>query len=106
MTHNETGRDRGDGATRKMLLQAIHADFPGNSSEAQRVRVLAAIRRASYVTTSEARLHLEIMNPAQRISELRDQGEKIETTWTYEPSEAGRALHRQARYVLQVGVAR
>lgn len=103
--NNKTGRDRGDGATRKTLLQEIHTIFPGNDTSAQRLRLLAAINRAGYVTTTEARLHLEIMNPAQRVSELRDNGARIETTWALEPSEAGRALHRQARYVMQVGGA-
>ena len=35
MTEKVTGRDRGDGATRKSLLQQIHADFPGNSASTQ-----------------------------------------------------------------------
>ncbi len=101
MTTKETGRDRGDGATRKTLLQQIHADFPGNGSDVQRARLQAAMRVAGWVTTTEARLYLEIMNPAQRICELRDQGEQIDTAWTAEPSEAGRAPHRMARYILR-----
>lgn len=80
--YKKTGRDRGDGC------------------DAQRVRLLAAMREAGHVTTTEARLFLEIMNPAQRICELRDQGAEIDTAWTLEPSEAGRDPHRQARYVL------
>lgn len=58
------------------------------------------MREAGWITTTEARLYLEIMNPAQRICELRDQGEQIDTEWTAEPSEAGRAPHRMARYVM------
>ena len=42
MTTKETGRDRGDGATRKSLLQQIHANFPGNSGEAQQAGYIAA----------------------------------------------------------------
>lgn len=98
--HKKTGRDRGDGATRKSLLQQIHADCPGNSAEAQRARLLAAMREAGHVTTTEARLFLEVMNPSQRVTELRNQGAEIDTAWTLEPSEAGRDPHRQARYVL------
>lgn len=98
--YKKTGRDRGDGATRKSLLQQIHADFPGNSTEAQRARLLAAMREAGHVTTTEARLFLEVMNPSQRVTELRNQGAEIDTAWTLEPSEAGRDPHRQARYVL------
>ena len=98
--YKKTGRDRGDGATRKSLLQQIHADFPGNGSAAQRARLLAAMREAGHVTTTEARLFLEVMNPSQRVTELRNQGAEIDTAWTLEPSEAGRDPHRQARYVL------
>ena len=100
MDYKKTGRDRGDGATRKDLLQQIHANFPGNTADAQRARLLAAMREAGHVTTTEARLHLEIMNPSQRVTELRNQGAEIDTAWTLEPSEAGRDPHRQARYVL------
>ena len=46
MTTKETGRDRGDGATRKSLLQQIHTDFPGNSTEAQQAGYIAAERAA------------------------------------------------------------
>ena len=101
--HNATGRERGDGATRKSLLQQIHTDLPGNSGSTQRMRLIAAMRKAGHITTTEARLFLEVMNPSQRVTELRNQGVKVETTWTFEPSEAGRAPHRQARYVLIPG---
>lgn len=77
--YKKTGRDRGDGATRKSLLQQIHADFPGNSTDAQRARLLAAMREAGHVTTTEARLFLEVMNPSQRVTELRNQGAEIDT---------------------------
>ena len=100
MTEKGTGRDRGDGATRKSLLQQIHANSPGNDTAAQRARLLAAMREAGHVTTTEARLFLEVMNPSQRITELRNQGAEIDTSWALEPSEAGRDPHRQARYVL------
>ena len=102
MTIKKTGRDRGDGATRKSLLQQIHADFPGNSTDAQRARLLAAMREAGHITTTEARLFLEIMNPSQRVTDLRNKGVAVVTTRTVEPSEAGLAPHRQARYVLTV----
>ena len=32
----KTGRDRWDGATRKSVLQEMHADYPGNSASTQR----------------------------------------------------------------------
>ena len=102
MRTKETGRDRGDGATRKSLLQQIHANFPGNSGEAQQARMQAAMQQAGSITTTEARLFLEIMNPSQRVTDLRNKGVAVVTTRTVEPSEAGLAPHRQARYVLTV----
>lgn len=102
---NKAGRDRGDGAARKGLLQRIRTDFPGNSAAVQRARMLAGMREAGHVTTTEARLFLEVMNPSQRVTELRDQGVMIDTAWTREPSEAGCEPHRQARYVLLAEVA-
>ena len=98
----ETGRDRGDGATRKGLLRQIHANFPGNSGEAQQARMQAAMQQTGSITTTEARLFLEIMNPSQRVTDLRNKGVAVVTTRTVEPSEAGLAPHRQARYVLTV----
>lgn len=106
MTEKKTGRDRGDGATREELLRQIHADFPGNGVEAQQQRLVAAMRLAGSVPTTEARLFLEIMNPRQRVTDLRGQGVMIETAWALEPSEAGNRLHRQARYVLVTRKAR
>ena len=53
--YKKTGRDRGDGATRKSLLQQIHADFPGNSTDAQRGRLLAAMREAGRDPHRQAR---------------------------------------------------
>lgn len=97
----ETGRDRGDGATRKSLLQQIHADYPGNAGATQCARILAAMQLLGSVTTTEARLYLEIMNPSQRVTDLRRQGHEVVTTWAVEPSEAGQAPHRQARYIMK-----
>ena len=98
-----TGRNRGDGATRIERLRQIHADYPGNAASAQRLRLSVAMREVGSVTTTEARLHLEIMNPSQRVTELRNQGHEVVTAWAYEPSEAGRQPHRQARYIAKPG---
>ena len=86
-------------STRVATLRAIALAMPGNSAADQRLRLLTAIRETGSVTTTEARLHLEIMNPSQRVTELRQQGLKIDTTWTHAPSEAGCGPHRQALYV-------
>ncbi len=68
-----------------------------NSNEAQRTRILEWLRSES-LTTLQARKHLDIMSPAARVFELREQGFNIITHWTTEDS--GKAKHRVARYVL------
>lgn len=70
-----------------------------NSTEAQRARLLAALRRGP-VTTIEARRDLDILMPAARVFELRHrEGYDIALYWVQEETQAGR-LHRVARYAL------
>ncbi|NMF98326.2 helix-turn-helix domain-containing protein [Aromatoleum toluolicum] len=97
--NKKTARDRGDGASRKALLQQISDDYPGNGTESQRQRILAALLSGP-LSTLEARRFLDVMHPAQRVLELRDSGADIATHWTREPTEAG-TLHRVARYILR-----
>ena len=66
---------------------------------AQRARLLVALQIDS-VTTYEAREHLNIMQPAARIIELRDQGHKILTLRERLPDSEGRLHPNSARYVL------
>lgn len=73
----------------------------GNSAQAQRARLQAALRIGS-ITTLEARRDLDILMPASRVKELRNLGEPIMTLWDYQPTDCGR-LHRIARYVLTGG---
>ena len=73
-----------------------------NSAEAQRDRLLNALRCGA-VTTIQARRDLDIMMPAARVHELRHrEGHNIATVWCTEPTDNG-ALHRVARYVLVSG---
>ncbi len=72
-----------------------------NSTEAQRQRLLASLRR-SPVTTIEARRDLDIMAPAPRIFELRQRGFQIVTIWAHQVTDCGRK-HLVARYVLSKG---
>lgn len=69
-----------------------------NTAEAQRKRLLEALRNGS-ISTLEARRNLDILSPAPRVLELRRAGHPILTNWTHEPSDCGK-LHRVARYVL------
>lgn len=75
--------------------------FQDNSREAQRARLLKALntRGPSGVTTLEAREELNILHPAGRVQELRDEGRQIATIWTTATNSEGFA-HRIARYVL------
>ncbi|MES2935300.1 MAG: helix-turn-helix domain-containing protein [Pseudomonadota bacterium] len=69
-----------------------------NSAAEQRARVLARLRQGP-MTTLAARSELDVLHPAARVMELRDEGYCIETLRTREASECGR-LHTVASYVL------
>lgn len=73
-------------------------NFHPNSAEAQRQRILDALRHGP-LTTLRARQALDVMHPAARVMELRIAGHQVITTWALEPTDCGR-LHRVARYVL------
>jgi hypothetical protein len=70
------------------------------STESQRTRLLAHLQSAP-ITTLQARSELDIMNPAQRVKELRDGGHNIVTCWT--TGWTSKAAHRIASYVLLAG---
>lgn len=63
----------------------------------QRQRILQWLLAAT-LTTLQARKELDVMHPAMRIKELRDQGHNILTHW--ETVDTGKAKHRVASYVL------
>lgn len=69
-----------------------------NSATSQRARLVEALQEHGSITTIEARRDLDIMMPATRIFELREQGFKIDTVWTDDTTEQGKQ-HRVARYV-------
>ncbi|GAB7563031.1 hypothetical protein LG202_10700 [Methylobacillus methanolivorans] len=69
-----------------------------NTAKAQRQRLLDFLVVWNSITTIEARRELDIMMPAARIHELRQQGCKIDTVWTSDITEQGKQ-HRVARYV-------
>lgn len=76
----------------------MNASMHPNSVEAQRARLLERLRQGP-VSTLDARALLDVLHPAARVMELREQGYQIETLWSRELSPCGR-LHRVARYVL------
>jgi len=75
--------------------------FPSNSVEAQCVRLYHALLFAP-VDTLEARKLLDILMPAARIFELREQGKQIDTVRVMRPTDEGK-LHSVALYVLLPG---
>ena len=84
--------------TEAAQLNSDAPNFSGNSTSAQRARLLARLRH-SPVSTLEARQALDIMHPGGRVMELRRRGYKILTYWRSEESVRGKA-HRVALYAL------
>lgn len=70
----------------------------GNSANAQRQRLVAALKHRP-MSTIEIRRELDILGVAPRVFELRSKGFEILTHWRQEPTECGK-LHRVALYVL------
>jgi len=70
------------------------------STASQCARLLAYLQISS-ITTLQARSELDIMHPAQRVKELKDDGHNIVTCWT--TGWTGKAAHRIASYVLLAG---
>jgi len=67
------------------------------NAESQRNRILAHLQ-SSPLTTLQARHELDIMNPSQRVFELKALGHNIKAHW--ETVDTGKAKHRVASYVL------
>ncbi|VWC76083.1 hypothetical protein BLA39750_00880 [Burkholderia lata] len=80
-------------------LNRIIANWPDNTAEHQRTRLLEAMRLCKGVTTLEAMRFLDIVDPRARIAELRKEGYRINTSWVRQPAECGR-LHTVGLYTL------
>ena len=70
-------------------------------SSIQRARILNHLEEVDSkgASTTELREKLDIMMPAPRIKELREEGHEILTRWTITENAQGNK-HRNARYVL------
>jgi hypothetical protein len=78
----------------------IIANWPHNTAEHQRARLLEAMKLwGGGVTTLEAMRFLDIVDPRPRVVELRKEGYLINTSWARQPSECGR-LHTVGLYSL------
>jgi len=86
------------GEAKVIQLQNIRDKYKGDSSAVQRTRLLEALRLYS-LSTLEIRRYLDILHPAGRVQELREEGGDIQTLRQMEFSDAG-LPHNVARYVL------
>ena len=70
-------------------------------SSIQRARILKHLEDAGSkgASTIELREQLDILHPAGRVNELREEGHKVNTRWTVTENAQGKK-HRNARYVL------
>ena len=97
-------REQGESDNQNKIEQTVAEHYgevsrPDLSTDAQRQRLLDALRR-SPVTTLEARRNLEILHPAMRVLELKRLGHRIDTVIIHQATETG-IKHRVAKYVLQ-----
>ncbi|SAL80153.1 helix-turn-helix domain-containing protein [Caballeronia telluris] len=98
-TENNKGRSSWKSATPDTTTER---KCIGNSADAQRARLLAALETGP-LTTLEARRDLDIMMPAARVHELRHRfGKTIVTERVSRQTEAGND-HVMALYVLLPG---
>lgn len=88
-----------DTTVKAAALKQIRDEFKGNGSDSQRQRLRAAFERFPSISTLEARTCLDILHPAGRIQELREDGQKIVTHWVTVETGA-RVKHRIANYLL------
>lgn len=85
-------------------LRQIRDQLAGVESSTQRLRLQRAFERFPHISTAEARAGLDIMHPAARVQELREEGHQIETLWTVIESDGG-GRHRVANYLWKRGEA-
>lgn len=87
-------------SNRETQLRAILARFSGIDANAQRTRLVSAMRELGSVTTFEAIRLLDCYDPRPRIWELRHlHGYKIKTHMRAEQTESG-VFHRIGVYFL------
>jgi hypothetical protein len=82
-------------ASQKLFLPESTSDHVvagDNSAQSQRHRFLNALRKGP-VTTLGARRMLDVMHPAARAQELREDGHDIITVWTHDFT-SGRTILR------------
>lgn len=86
---------------RAALLGDLLHVMPGNGSEIQRNRILAAMQRLGSVTSYEGARFLDCYDPRARVYELRLAGHRIKTVTRAMQTESG-VLRYVGVYVLEV----
>jgi hypothetical protein len=81
-------------------LSAILRSIPGNDSNTQGRRMLAAMKLLGSVTSYEGSRHLDCYDPRARVYELRQTGHRIKTLTRAMPTESG-VLHYMGEYVYE-----
>lgn len=76
-------------ATSAANRQTSALNFTDDSAASQGFRIEEHLKKFGKLDTLEARRYLGIMNPAQRVSELRKRGVPIDTERTLETDENG-----------------
>ncbi|MBY0235032.1 MAG: helix-turn-helix domain-containing protein [Burkholderiaceae bacterium] len=84
-------------------LRKIRDELAGTGAGTQRDRLQVGFQRFPLISTAEARAGLDILHPAARVQELREQGHDIRTLWTVVTDEGG-DQHRVANYLWARGV--
>lgn len=89
---------------RKLLMQRLLKEYPGNSSRAQCRRMLAALQILGSATTLELARDLDVLDPPARKFYLVSEGHNISLAWDHDETESG-VTHRVGRYFLARDVA-
>jgi hypothetical protein len=91
--------ERDNNPNEKSSRPKTQSDSNFNSAKSQRERLMTSLRAQGSCSSIEATHKLDIIHPPRRIMELRNEGHRIDTVWSYEPTECGR-VHRVGRYHL------
>jgi hypothetical protein len=100
MANNENTKNKGaavDATTPQTKTTKLNST--DNSRFYQRIKLLDWLLEKGSISTDQAREHLDVMHPAGRIKELREDGYLISTIWVVWESDYG-IKHRVAKYVL------
>jgi hypothetical protein len=97
--YDDTDPGKEEAAPAKVAaLKMVRDKFSGTASETQRQRLRAAFEIVPKISTQEARQYLDMLHPAGRVKELREEGFNILTLWTTVETDAG-CKHRVADYL-------